>query len=171
MAETTNKVPVKTEKTPASAQARRPFPALSPRNRVACTRTSLADARISVARSRGRAKAGFGAIPTVALTETDKAYEIISQLPGGMDEKNIEVTFARWCSDDQGRRSRRKERRKRKAITCVSAAPAHSSAPFGCPRASFKKGVLACRRVQRHAGLKERSPSEPVDPFLSEGHE
>ena len=33
------------------------------------------------------------AIPAVDVTETDKAYEIAAELPG-MDERNIEVTFA-----------------------------------------------------------------------------
>jgi HSP20 family molecular chaperone IbpA len=40
-------------------------------------------------------------------------------------------------------------------------------------KASFKKGVLAVTLSKRagRGGLKERSSSKPVDPFLSEGHE
>ena len=59
-----------------------------------------------------RARAAFGAIPAVHFTETDTAYDVTSELPGGMDEKNVEVKFANGASDDQGRKARRKRREK-----------------------------------------------------------
>jgi HSP20 family protein len=58
-------------------------------------------------------KAGFGAVPTVVFTETDKAYEIISQLPDGMDEKNIEVTFADGVLTIKGGKQEEREDKKK----------------------------------------------------------
>jgi HSP20 family molecular chaperone IbpA len=49
-----------------------------------------------------RTRAAFGAIPIVHVIETDRAYEITSELPGEMDEKNVEVRFCQWGPDDQG---------------------------------------------------------------------
>ena len=117
MAETNNKVPVKTEKTPASAQARRPFPRF--RREMDSLfedffggRTHFRRSLLEIRKSR-RAKAGFGAIPAVALTETDKAYEIISQLPGEMNEKNIEVTFAEGVLTIKGEKQEEREEKKK----------------------------------------------------------
>src|SRR5437763_5236701 len=98
MAETNNKVPVKTEKTPASTEARRPF------ERVRREMDSLFEdffggrpafrpSLLKIGRSR-RPKAALGAIPAVDVAETYKAYRIISELPAGMGEKNVEVRFA-----------------------------------------------------------------------------
>ena len=97
MAETT-KVPVKTERTPASAQvARRPFDRF--RREIDSLfedffggRSPSRRSLLSIARSR-RAKVALGAIPVVDVTETDKAYQITSELPVGMDEKNVEVKY------------------------------------------------------------------------------
>src|SRR5689334_3289991 len=98
MTETTNKMPVKTEKTPASPPSRRRFEGV--RREIGSLVEDFFGRRPSSSRrhsfldvaSRG-AWAALGAIPAVHLTDTDKAYEIISELPGGMDERNVKVTF------------------------------------------------------------------------------
>jgi HSP20 family protein len=91
MAETTNKVPVRTEKTPGSPQARRRFEGI--RREIGSLYEDFFGGRspsrrslLSIARSR-RAKVALGAIPVVDVTETDKAYQITSELPVGMGEK------------------------------------------------------------------------------------
>jgi HSP20 family protein len=89
MTETTNKVPVKTEKTPASSQARRPLERL--RREIGSLYEDFLGGRQPSRRSfmdlSRRAKAAFGSIPVVHFTETERAYEITSELPGGMGEK------------------------------------------------------------------------------------
>src|SRR5262249_50118759 len=40
-----------------------------------------------------RAKAAFSGVPAVDVTETEKGYKVVAELPG-MDEKNIEVKIA-----------------------------------------------------------------------------
>jgi HSP20 family molecular chaperone IbpA len=67
---------------------------------------------LEIGKSR-RAKAGFGAIPAVAVTETDKAYEIISQLPVEMDEKNVGVRFADGVLTIKGEKQEEREERKK----------------------------------------------------------
>jgi HSP20 family protein len=59
-----------------------------------------------------RAKVALGAIPVVDVTETDKAYQITSELPVGMGEKNVEVKFAEGVPNDQGREAGRERREK-----------------------------------------------------------
>jgi HSP20 family protein len=118
----------------------------------------------------GRAKAGFGAIPTVALTETDKAYEIVSQLPGGMDEKNIEVTFADGVLTIKGEKQEEREEKKKSYHMRDERSSGsfertfHVSEGIDTDRitASFKKGALAvslpksaeARRAERNITVK-----------------
>jgi HSP20 family protein len=40
-----------------------------------------------------RAKAAFSGVPAVDVTETEKGYKVVAELPG-MDEKNIGVKIA-----------------------------------------------------------------------------
>ncbi len=135
MAETTTNVPVKTEKTPASAQTRRPFQRL--RREMDNLYEDFFGGRPHFRRPfLRRARPGFGAIPAVALIETDKAYEIISQLPGEMDERNVDVRFADGVLTIKGEKQEERED-KRRATTCVSAASAHLSALCKCPQASM----------------------------------
>ena len=117
MAETTSKVPVQTEKTPASVQARRPLQRL--RREMASLfedffggRPSSRHSFLGIGSFR-RAKAAFGAIPAVHLIETDQAYQITSELPGGMDEKNVEVTFANGVLTIKGEKHEEREERKK----------------------------------------------------------
>jgi HSP20 family protein len=149
MAETSKKVPVKTDKTSASAQARRPFRRF--RREMDSLFEDFFGGRPHFRRSfLKNAKAGFGAIPAVALTETAKAYQITSELPGGMDEKNVEVTFADGVLTIKG--EKQQEREEKKKGYCMRE---RSSGSFertfemseGIDTnkiiASFKKGVLA----------------------------
>jgi HSP20 family protein len=116
MTETTNKVPVKAEKTPASPQARRPFEGL--RREIGSLYEDFFGGRSpsrrslwSIARSR-RAKVALGAIPAVDVTETDKAY-LASELPGGMGEKNVEVAFANGVLTIKGEKQEEREEKKK----------------------------------------------------------
>ena len=176
MAETTNKVPVKTEKTPASAQARRPFPRF--RREMGSLFEDFFGGRPHFRRSfLRRAKAGFGAIPAVDLTDTDKAYEITSELPGGMDEKNVEVTFANGVLTIKG--EKQEEREEKKKGYCMRERSSGSfertfqvSEGIDTDKiiASFKNGVLAvtlpksaeARRAERKITVKAgRSVPKP----------
>jgi HSP20 family protein len=97
-----------------------------------------------------RAKAGFGAIPAVALTETDKTYQITSELPGGMEEKNVEVTFANGVLTIKGEKQEEREEKK-KGYYMRERSFGSFERTFQVPegidadkiKASFKKGVLA----------------------------
>jgi HSP20 family protein len=168
MAETTSKVPVKIEKRPASAQARRPFPRF--RREMDSLFKDFFGGRPHFRRSFfSGAKAGFGAIPAVALTETDKAYEIISQLPAEMDEKNVEVRFADGVLTIKGERQEEREERK-KGYHMRERSFGSFERAFQVPegidadsiKVSFKKGVLTvtlpktaeARRAERKIAVK-----------------
>ena len=92
--ETTNKMPVKTEMTSASPPARCRSPLQGVRHEIDSLVEDFFGRRPSSTR-RGsflniasrRARAAFGAIPAVHLNETDRAYDITSELPGGINEK------------------------------------------------------------------------------------
>jgi HSP20 family protein len=117
MPETNNKVPVKTEKTPASSQARRPLERL--RREIGSLYEDFLGGRPPSRRSfmdfgaSRRAKAAFGSIPAVHFTETERAYEITSELPGGMDEKNVQVTFASGVLTIKGEKQEEREEKKK----------------------------------------------------------
>jgi len=115
VAETTNKVPIKAESAPPSPRARR-FAGL--RREIDSLVEDFFGGRppsrrlfLGIRASR-RAKA-FGAIPAVHFTETDKAYEITSELPGGMGEKNVEVNFANGVLTIKGEKQEEREEKKK----------------------------------------------------------
>ncbi len=118
MTETTNKMPVKTEKTPASPPARRRFEGV--RREIDSLVEDFFGRRPSSTR-RGsfldiasrRARAAFGAIPAVHLTETDRAYEITSELPGGVDERDVKVTFTNGVLTIKGEKQEEREEKKK----------------------------------------------------------
>ncbi len=154
MAETTTNVPVKTEKTPASAQTRRPFQRLRREmdnlyEDVFGGRPPSRRSFLNIGAFR-RAKAAFGAIPAVDLTETDKAYQITSELPGGMDEKNVAVVFANGVLTIKGEKQEEREEKKR-GYYMRERSFGSFERTFRVPegidtdkiKASFKKGVLA----------------------------
>ena len=172
MAETTSKVPVKIEKRPASAQARRPFPRF--RREMGSLFEDFFGGHPQFRHSfLRRAKAGFGAIPAVDLAETDKAYQITSELPGGMDEKNVEVTFANGVLTIKGQKQEEREEKKkdyymreRSSGSFERTFQVSEGIDTDKITASSRRACLQsrCRRLRRRAGLKERSPSKPVDP-------
>jgi HSP20 family protein len=117
MAETTNNVP-KTENTPASPHARRRFEGL--RREIGSLVEDFFGRRPSSSRRHSfldvasrRARATLGAIPVVHLAETDKVYEITSELPGGMGEKDVEVKFADGVLRIKGEKQEEREEKKR----------------------------------------------------------
>jgi HSP20 family protein len=163
MAETTSKVPVKIEKRPASAQARRPFPRF--RQEMGSLFEDFFGGRPHFRHSfLRRAKAGFGAIPAVDLAETDKAYEITSELPGGMDEKNVEVTFANGVLTIKGQKQEEREEKKKDYYMRERSSGSFEREGIDTDKitASFKKGVLAvtlpktaeARRAERKITVK-----------------
>jgi HSP20 family protein len=112
MTENTSNVPVKSEKTPASAQARRRFPRF--RREMDSLFEDFFGGRPHFRRPfLRRARPGFGAIPAVAFTETEKAYQIISQLPDEMDQKNVEVRFADGVLTIKGEKQEEREEKKK----------------------------------------------------------
>lgn len=155
MAETTNKVPVKTEKSPAGApQVWRPLESL--RREVdrlfedfdgGFWRSPFRSPFFDVAPLR-RGGNGFTAMPAVDVSETDKAYEITAELPG-MDEKNIEVKVANGVLTIKGEKQEEKEEKK-KDYYMRERSFGSFERTFALPdgvdgdkiEASFKKGVL-----------------------------
>jgi len=156
MAETTSKVPVKTEKSSAGLpQAWQPFESLRREvNRLfddfngGFWRAPFASPLFDVARFR-RAEATFSAIPAVDIAETDKAYEITAELPG-IDEKNVEVKVANGVLTIKGEKQEEKEE-KNKDYYMRERSFGSFQRSFSVPEgvdgdkidASFKKGVLS----------------------------
>lgn len=155
MADTTSKVPVKTEKSAAGMpQVWRPFENL--RREV----DRLFDdfdggfwrspfrPLFDVAPFR-RGEATFAAMPAVDVSETDKAYEITAELPG-IDEKNVEVKLANGVLTIKGEKQDEKEEKK-KDYYMRERSFGSFERTFAVPdgvdsdkiEASFKKGVLS----------------------------
>ena len=118
MAETTNNVPTKIQNTPAPQQARRRFAGI--RREIGSLVEDFFGRRPSSSRRHSfldvasrRARATLGAIPAVHLAETDKAYEITSELPGGMGERDVEVKFADGVLRIKGEKQEEREEKKR----------------------------------------------------------
>ena len=88
-----------------------------------------------------RARAAFGAIPAVHFTETDRAYEITSGLPSGMDEKNVEVKFAKGVLTIKGEKQEEREEKKKKKKKKTFQVP--EGIDTDKIRTRFMKGVLA----------------------------
>src|SRR5215471_21450407 len=60
----------------------------------------------------GRGEEGWAPRPKVDVTETDKAYEIVAELPG-MSEKNIEVNVASGVLTIKGEKKEEKEEKEK----------------------------------------------------------
>jgi HSP20 family protein len=173
MPETNNKVHVKTENTPASSQARRPLERL--RREIGSLYEDFLGGRPPSRRSfmdfgiSRRAKSAFGSIPAVHFTETERAYEITSELPGEMDEKNVQVTFANGVLTIKGEKKEEREEKK-KGYHMQERSLGSFERTFQVPesidtdkiRTRFKKGVLAvtlpktaeARRAERKIAIK-----------------
>ena len=153
MAETTTKLPVKTEKAGAALRAWHPFESL--RREVdrlfddfdgGFWRSPLRRSLLDIEPFR-RSEA-FGAMPAVDVTETDKGYEISAELPG-IDEKNVEVKFADGVLTIKGEKQEEKEE-KRKDYYLQERSFGSFRRSFQVPdgvdadkiEATFKKGVL-----------------------------
>lgn len=115
------KVPVKTEKTSVSMpQALRPFESL--RRDVDRLFEDFAGGlwRSPFGRSFfdvdpvWRAQSAMSIMPAVDVTETDKAYEIVVELPG-MHEKNVEVKVA----DDMPSKAKSRMRKRKREETII----------------------------------------------------
>jgi HSP20 family protein len=118
MAEITNNAPTKSENTPISPQARRRFEGV--RREIGSLVEDFFGRRPSSSRRHSfldvasrRAWAALGAIPAVHLTETDNAYEITSELPSGMGEKDVAVKFANGVLTIKGEKQEEREETKR----------------------------------------------------------
>ena len=100
MAEDSSKIPVSTdESAPSGLRPRRPLENLRQGiDRlfddfgIGTWRPSFRGSFFDVDPLR-RAKAAFSGMPAVDVTETEKGYKVVAELPG-MDEKNIEVKIA-----------------------------------------------------------------------------
>ena len=168
MAETTNNVPTKTQNTPAPQQARRRFAGI--RREIDSLVEDFFRRPPSSTRRRSflhiasrRAGAAFGAIPAVHFTETDTAYEITSELPGGMDEKNVEVKFANGLLTIKGEKQEEREEKKRgyhMQERSFGSFERTIRVPEGVDadkiKTSFKKGALAVTLPKKAEARAER---------------
>ncbi len=115
MAESSSKVPVRTEKScqhlpqrwEPFERFRREMDRLFDDFSSGFWRGSLFD----MSPSRG-AEATFRTMPAVDVAETDKAYEITAELPG-LDEKNIEVKLANGVLSIKGEKQEEKEEKQK----------------------------------------------------------
>jgi HSP20 family protein len=154
MAESTSKVPARTEKSsPQLPQQWQPFERFRREmDRLfddfssGFWRGSLFD----TAPSR-RAEATFRTMPAVDVSETDKAYEITAELPG-LDEKNIEVKLANGVLSIKGEKQEEKEekekekdyyRRERSFGSFERSFQVPDDVEEGKIAASFKNGILS----------------------------
>jgi len=149
------KVPVKTEKGSASMpQILRPFESL--RREVDRLFEDFAGGiwRSPFGRSffdaepAWRGQSARSIMPAVDVTETDKAYEIVAELPG-MDEKNVEVKVADDILTIKGEKQEEKEERRKDYYLSERSFGSFQRAfqvPAGADtdkiEANFKNGVL-----------------------------
>jgi len=150
-----SKVPVKTEKTSAPAQAtRRPFEGL--RREIERVFDEFDVGRWPAPFGRSlfdvapfwRREAAWPVAPAVDVAETEKGYEVTAELPG-MDEKNIEVKFADGVLTIKGEKQEEKEEKKKDYYLSERSYGSFQRS-FQVPEgvdadkieASFKKGVL-----------------------------
>ena len=91
-----------------------------------------------------RAKAAFSGVPAVDVTETEKGYKVVAELPG-MDEKNIEVKIANGRLTIKGEKEEEKQDyylRERNFGSFERSFPVPDGVELDKVDASFKKGVL-----------------------------
>jgi HSP20 family protein len=96
-----------------------------------------------------RLEPGFGALPAVDVSETDKAYEITAELPR-MDEKSVEVKLANGVLTIKGEKQDEKEEKKKDYYMrerSFGSFQRSFQVPDGVDadkiEASFKKGILS----------------------------
>ncbi len=152
MAESTSKVPVRTERSsPQLPQQWQPFELFRREmDRLfddfssGFWRGSLFD----MAPFR-RAEAAFRTMPAVDVAETDKAYEITAELPG-LEEKNIEVKLANGVLSIKGEKQEDKKekekdyyRRERSFGSFERSFQVPDDVDENKIEASFKNGILS----------------------------
>lgn len=96
-----------------------------------------------------RAKAAFSGMPAVDVTETEKGYKVVAELPG-MDEKNIEVKIANGALTIKGEKQEETEEekqdyylRERSFGSFERTFPVPDGVDLDKVEAGFKKGVLS----------------------------
>jgi HSP20 family protein len=156
MADTTSKLPVKTEKAPAGMpQAWRPFESLRQEiDRLfddfggGFGRLPFRGSLLDLAPFR-RSETTFAMMPAVDVSETEKAYEITADLPG-IDEKNVEVKLANGVLTITGEKQDEKEEKKKDYYMrerSFGSFQRNFQVPEGVDvdkiEANFKKGVLS----------------------------
>ena len=154
MAEDTSKIPVTTDKAPSALRPRRPLRSLRQEiDRlfddfgIGTWRSPFRSSFFDMDPLR-RAKAAFSGIPAVDVTETEKGYKVVAELPG-MDEKNIEVKIANGMLTIKGEKQEEKEEekqdyyvRERSFGSFERTFPVPDGVDLDKVDASFKKGVL-----------------------------
>ena len=155
MAEDTSKVPVQTDKTAPSAlhpwrpleSLRREIDQLFDDFGIGTWRSPFRSSFFDIEPFR-RAKAAFTGMPAVDVTETEKGYKVVAELPG-MDEKNIEVKIANGMLTIKGEKQEEKEEekqdyyvRERSFGSFERTFPVPDGVDLDKVDASFKKGVL-----------------------------
>ncbi len=155
MADDTPKVPVHKDETASSAlDPRRPLESLRRGIDQLFDDFSLGTWRSPFRRSFfdmdpfRRAKVAFTGMPAMDVTETEKGYKVVAELPG-MDEKNIEVKIANGILTIKGEKQEEKEEEKQDFYVRERSFGSFERT-FRVPEgvdldkvdASFKKGVL-----------------------------
>jgi HSP20 family protein len=154
MAEDTSKIPVTTDKAPSALRPRRPFESLRQEiDRlfddfgIPMWRSPFHSSFFDMDPFR-RAKTAFSGMPAVDVTETEKGYKVVAELPG-MDEKNIEVKIANGMLTIKGEKQEEKEEEKQDYFVRERSFGSFErtfQVPDGVNLdkvdASFKKGVL-----------------------------
>jgi HSP20 family protein len=155
MAEDTSKIPVTTDKAaPSELRPRRPLESLRQEiDRlfddfgIGTWRSPFRSSFFDMDPFR-RAKAAFSGMPAVDVTETEKGYKVVAELPG-MDEKNIEVKIANGMLTIKGEKQEEKEEekqdyyvRERSFGSFERTFPVPDGVDLDKVDASFKKGVL-----------------------------
>ena len=157
MAEDTSKIPVETA-APSEPRPRRPLESLRKEiDRlfddfgIGAWRSPVRSSFFDIDPFR-RAKAAFSGVPAVDVTETEKGYKVVAELPG-MDEKNIEVKIANGMLTIKGEKQEEKEEekqeekqdyylRERSFGSFERTFPVPDGVELDKVDASFKKGVL-----------------------------
>ncbi len=155
MAEDTSKIPVQTDKTASSALnpwrplegLRREIDQLFEDFGIGTWRSPFRRSFFDMDPFR-RAKTAFSGMPAVDVTETEKGYKVVAELPG-MDEKNIEVKIANGMLTIKGEKQEEKEEEKQDYYVRERSFGSFErtfQVPDGVDLdkvdASFKKGVL-----------------------------
>ena len=155
MAEDTSKIPVTTDKSaPSGLRPRRPLESLRQEiDRlfddfgIATWRSPFRSSIFDMDPFR-RAKAAFSGMPAVDVTETEKGYKVVVELPG-MDEQNIEVKIANGMLTIKGEKQEDKEEenqdyyvRERSFGSFERTLPVPDGVDLDKVDASFKNGVL-----------------------------